>query len=214
MGLGFNFCVGSLWKNGPRASITLIDGFQQTMMLHNLKRAGRRARVLETRWIVALAVAGGHPAPPFASTWPVVVARSVGRAVSSLISRLESNKGLGKFAEWCSQDLRRGRGVAYCDCVVLYDVEGSPDPVTYAVSRDPDANIYVRVEHNLLRGVDPYLRATIERLERVYQQTFWANLNGFVFGQACLALASRGLNINQITIYWGPGGVGRRYGRA
>ena len=30
----------------------------------------------------------------------------------------------------------------------------------------------------------------------------------FKFGQACLALAKRGLNINCITMYVGPGGVG------
>ena len=48
----------------------------------------------------------------------------------------------------------------------------------------------------------------IDRLEKIYSETFWAIPASFEFGQACLALAKRGLNINPITVYVGPGGVG------
>ena len=39
-------------------------------------------------------------------------------------------------------------------------------------------------------------------------ELFWVALLAFTFCQACLALAKRGKNINQITFFLGPGGVG------
>ena len=51
-------------------------------------------------------------------------------------------------------------------------------------------------------------QAGFERLQRAWQQTFWANHVAYEFQQACLALAKRGMNVNCITLMWGPGGVG------
>ena len=138
--------------------------------------------------------------------WQIGVARAVGRVVSQLVRNLEQGKLLTKFTEWCGEPMARSRGVAYRDCVVLYDKDGAP--VTFAPERKADLNVYVKVSHDLLQAVDPSLQSALERLERAYQETFWANANAFRFGQACLAMASRGYNINQITVYWGPGGVG------
>lgn len=69
-------------------------------------------------------------------------------------------------------------------------------------------NIYIGIRRTLLDDVDPVLNRAAERLEKIYRETFWAIPNAFEFGQACLALAKRGSNINQITLYLGPGGVG------
>ena len=139
--------------------------------------------------------------------WPILVARAVGKVTSQLVRNLEAGRLLNKFAEWCGQDMDRTKGVAFKDCVVLYDV-AEDTPITFSNSRAASNNIYVKIQHDLLRAVDPVLMAAVGRLQKAYQQTFWANVNGFKFGQACLALASRGLNVNQITVYWGPGGVG------
>ena len=75
-------------------------------------------------------------------------------------------------------------------------------------SRSGSSNVYVGIEHNLLDAVDPVLMSASARLEKIYRETFWAIPAAFEFGQACLALAKRGLNINPITLYLGPGGVG------
>ena len=138
--------------------------------------------------------------------WQIWVARAVGRVTSQLVRSLEQGKLITKFAEWCGQPMARSRGAAYKDCVLVYD-EGEAT-VSFKPQRAPHLNIYVRIPHNLLSAVDPALEAALERLQQAYQETFWANSNAFRFGQACLALATRGYNINQITVYWGPGGVG------
>ena len=75
-------------------------------------------------------------------------------------------------------------------------------------ARSPHANLYIGIEHNLLTGMDPVLERAMNRLEKIYSETFWAIPESFEFRQACLALAKRGLNINPITVYVGPGGVG------
>ena len=51
-------------------------------------------------------------------------------------------------------------------------------------------------------------KAAIQRVQRAWEQTFWSIPEAYEFGQACLAVASRGMNVNCITLYWGPGGVG------
>ena len=48
----------------------------------------------------------------------------------------------------------------------------------------------------------------MKRLTKIFRETFWAIPAAFTFGQACLALAKRGMNVNVITLYLGPGGVG------
>ena len=75
-------------------------------------------------------------------------------------------------------------------------------------ARSPSADLYIGIEHNLLDNVDLVLARAMDRLEKIYSETFWAIPESFEFGQACLALAKRNLNINPITLYVGPGGVG------
>ena len=90
--------------------------------------------------------------------------------------------------------------------MIIYDKNGNN--VTYEQTRSPNANIYFGIDRNLLTSIDPVLEKAIERVTKAYQETFWAIPNAHDFSQACQALARRGLNINCITLYWGPGGVG------
>ena len=109
-------------------------------------------------------------------------------------------------------------GCVYKDCIIFYDVDDQP--VVYQQdqldasgnkvqgARTASANLYVGIERNLLDTVDPVLQTAMNRVEKIYSHTFWAIPLAFEFGQACLALAKRGLNINPISLYLGPGGVG------
>ena len=62
---------------------------------------------------------------------------------------------------------------------------------------------------NILDAVDPCLELAIERMHEIYTEMFWASPAAFKYGQACLALAKRGLKSGRITVYFGPGGVGK-----
>ena len=66
-------------------------------------------------------------------------------------------------------------------------------------------NIYTGISKALL---DPVLDSAIEKVQKMYERTFWAALPALIFCQACIALAKRGKNVNQITFFLGPGGVG------
>ena len=125
---------------------------------------------------------------------------------SSLQTELLGNKLISYFIEWCETPFVGTPGVAYTDCVIVYDVEGKP--VTFLKDRSAHHNIYLGIRSNVLLGVDPVLKAAVQRVQQVYSQTFWAIPQSFRFGQACQALAKRGKNIDCLTLYWGPGGVG------
>ncbi|CAK0866236.1 unnamed protein product [Prorocentrum cordatum] len=51
-------------------------------------------------------------------------------------------------------------------------------------------------------------QAAIQRVERFYRQTYWANAAAFQCCQAAIALAKRGMNIDQVFFFWGSDGVG------
>ena len=83
--------------------------------------------------------------------------------------------------------------------------------------RSPKHNIYLGMPCPLLArydlntslaGVDPVFENALARVESFLEKTFWAIPAAFEFGKACQALAKRGHNIDALTLYWGPGGVG------
>ena len=41
-------------------------------------------------------------------------------------------------------------------------------------ARGPSADFYIGIEHNLLDNVDPVLARAMDRLEKIYSETFWA----------------------------------------
>ena len=138
--------------------------------------------------------------------WYIRTAQAIARTGTTLIRRLEMGKVISYFSEWCAQEVRRTPGVAFQDCVVVYDRNG--ENVTFLKTRSPAENIYRGIRHNLLTGVDHVLQAAVDRVTLACQQTFWAIPKAFLFGRACQALAKRGCNINAITLYLGAGGVG------
>ncbi len=157
----------------------------------------------------------GGPLPPqepafddedVKNVWYILTAQAIGRTCSSLRRRLEAGKVISYFTEWCDQPLERARGVAYKDCVILYDC--GAENVSFQRRRSPGGNIYTGILRTLLDAVDPVLKAALLRLQKAYQETFWSITAAFEFGQACQAIAKRGMNVNCITVYWGPGGVG------
>ena len=92
---------------------------------------------------------------------------------------------------------------------VVYLKDKTDDEGTVIESaRRASANLCVGIERNLLDGVDPVIEAAIARLDKIYASTCWAIPSAFEHGQACLALAKRGLDVNHITMYLGLGGVG------
>ena len=164
-----------------------------------------------------LQVGGGGQEKPV-QAWYIVVAQAISRFSPGLIKKLEHGKIIPFLSEWCMTPKKARCGCVFKDCIVYYDVDDKPmvyqaDERDHAgrklhAARSPSANLYVGIERTLLDKVDPVLQAAMDRLEKIYSSTFWAIPMAFQFGQACLALAKRGLNINPITLYLGPGGVG------
>ncbi|CAK0885110.1 unnamed protein product, partial [Prorocentrum cordatum] len=139
-----------------------------------------------------------------ADSWFVLTAQTISKVSTKLQYDLLGNKLVPYFIEWCSTDMQRVPGCACADCCVLHD-RSAFENVCLLSSRSPENNIYLGIPTPLL---DPVLGAAMERVQRVYEQTFWSMPESFVFGQAAQALAKRGQNIDQIIVYWGPGGVG------
>ena len=147
------------------------------------------------------------------SWWVAFAASTTQRLSVRLIGELTGGKALKLFAMFCNTPKPANRGIAYMDCVILYD-ETENTPITFTKDRSATNNIYVGIETNLiscvtsLDGVDPVLLSATKRLERIYSQTFWAIPKAFQFCMSAQALVKRGGNVDYLTIMWGPGGVG------
>ena len=72
-------------------------------------------------------------------------------------------------------------------------------------TRSPFNNIYTGFPSPLL---DPVLERHVNEVMEIISRTFWANVGAWRFTQACREMVHRGLNVNQITYFIGPGGVG------
>ena len=123
-----------------------------------------------------------------------------------LQNELVVGKALKLFSVFCNTPKPDNGGVAYKDCVVEYDEEDTP--ARFVKTRSPSANVYVGIHHKLLQGVDPVLEAALQRVSRIYEETFWSMPRAFDFMRACQAMAKRGLNVDYLTLLIGPGGVG------
>ena len=141
------------------------------------------------------------------AVWHIGLAQAISRCSSSLQSELMGNKLLSLMIEWCATPKPASQGVAYRDFAYLYRDDGKP--LEQLRNRSPRNNIYVGIHQSLLTGLgDATLDAAIDRCWEIYSRTFWANWEALIFCQSCLELAKRGQNVDQITIFLGPGGVG------
>jgi hypothetical protein len=110
------------------------------------------------------------------------------------------------FVEWCQTPDCRVKGICFEDCSYLYDVEGVN--ISWVLKRSSENNIYIGIPTSILQGVDPCLEAAVQRLQRIYESTFWSLYGAYDFCCASIELAKRGLNVDQMAIFLGPGGVG------
>lgn len=102
--------------------------------------------------------------------WFIHTAKTVMTLGQQLQRELLSGKIVKLFAEFCNTPKPQNKGVAYADTVYLYDTAQAITDFPKARSSAP--NIYVGIRHRLLDGVDPVLQATVQRLWKMYRQTF------------------------------------------
>ena len=86
--------------------------------------------------------------------------------------------------------------------------------VTYTITYqqdlgvEPNRKTYSFFLWNLLTAIDSVVQANIKRVQQILQRTFWAIPAAHRYCQACMEMAKRGLNVDQLAIFLGPGGVG------
>ena len=139
--------------------------------------------------------------------WYVAIALSVGRVGRGLQNQIIQNKLPSFYCEWCETPRPSSRGVAHPDVAFLYDVSEAPMRQTSKAS--DRKSIYIGIPHKIKAYLgDPVLQEAADRVDRFYRQTFWANAAAYRVCAAALALAKRGLNVDQLFFFWGAGGVG------
>lgn len=161
---------------------------------------------------------GGARQAVVRNPWFIRVAHAIAKVSNQLQRELMSSSLFIFFVEWCGTADCRRRGVAYKDGCHLYDVcldtmcgdAVQTVNVWYLNNRSSAHNIYVGIPWNLLllSNIDHVMAANIQRCQRIYQRTLWANAAAFRYVQACIEIAKRGLNVDQLAICIGPGGVG------
>ena len=127
----------------------------------------------------------------------------VAKCANKVQNELMHDNIIKYFSEWCETEDCRQAGCCFADCAFMYD--HNDKPVFMLDKRSAFHNIYIGVNKALL---DPVVNAAVDKVEKMYERTCWAAMPAFLFCQACMALAKRGENVNQITFFLGPGGVG------
>ena len=90
-----------------------------------------------------------------------------------LTRRLEVNKSIGYFNEWCDTELNVTPGASYKEAVVLHD-QDERKTITHKKTRSLWNNLYFGIRGNLLDAIDPEVEAAVQRVTRAYQETFWS----------------------------------------
>lgn len=140
-------------------------------------------------------------APP--NRWYIGTSQMVAKCANKVQSELMHDNIVKYFSEWCETEDCRQVGCCYSDCAFLYDNQGKP--IYMLDKRSAFHNINTSINKAFL---DPVIESIVPKVEKMYQRTFWAALPASLLCHACTALAKRGKNINQITFFLGPGGVG------
>ena len=139
--------------------------------------------------------------------WYIYQAKCIAKTGHNLQVQLLGNKLIPFYIEWCSTPKPSVKGVAHPDIAFLYDVDDQT-PCKRATPEERKM-IYVGIPHKLKPELDdPVLRAATKRVQAFYTQTFWANQEAYHCCLAALALAKRGLNVDNVFLFWGSGGVG------
>ncbi|CAK0861021.1 unnamed protein product [Prorocentrum cordatum] len=139
--------------------------------------------------------------------WYITIAVSVARVGRSLQIQMIQNKLPTFYCEWCETPRPSRRGVARPDIAFVYDQGGTP--IQQIATESERKSIYIGIPHKIKAYLgDPVLKAAATRVDQFYRQTFWANAAAHKVCMAALALAKRGLNVDQLFFFWGAGGVG------
>ena len=147
------------------------------------------------------------PGPPMEKrkvAWTIALGKTVWKVCQSLRGDMMHDKLISLLVEWCETPSASAKCVSYTDTCIMYDTS-QEQPVQH-VRKSALNNCYTFIPHPLL---DPVLRVYVERLQKFYAQTFWANQAIFLCNQAALALAKRGVNVDRCFIGKSPGGVGQ-----
>ena len=145
-----------------------------------------------------------HPGEP----WYIFQAKSIAKVGHALQSKVKTGDLISYYCEWCSTPKPDVKGFAFIDVAFLYDTQAGL--LAQATAPEQRQNLYIGLPHSLLsHGFgDPVLKAAIQRVQTFYRQTYWANAAAFKCCQAAIALAKRGMNVDQVFFFWGSGGVG------
>ena len=153
------------------------------------------------------------------SPWYFQTAAIVRNCSNKIVNALLKPGDVTKhFIEWCDTPVVPAMGFAYADRAVRYDYEGKPCVV---VPQPTQAMFFFfgcevpllyetcRQQATLPVGLgDPVLEDCMAELNVALSQTFWCNWRGLEACRAALALAKRGINVNQMFILWALGGCG------
>jgi hypothetical protein len=117
---------------------------------------------------------------------------------------------LNYVVEWCETEKTQQKGFALLDSIVIYkdDEDAEQAQIQFEGTRSPDMNIYIAVHVTVREMGDPFLQVHVERGQRLLKQTYWANAPALRFHQGCLAMTTRGHNVDEMCPMLGPGGVG------
>ncbi|CAK0822133.1 unnamed protein product, partial [Prorocentrum cordatum] len=220
---------GSLEKSGPEASKAFAAWRDNAIFNKGGKGSGKGGGLsgagesaaeadaltqLDTHGLdgEAPAPADGAPAPADDSAarsapWYITIAVSVARVGRSLQIQMIQNKLPSFYCEWCETPRPSHRGVAHPDIAFVNDQGGTP--IQKIATESERKSIYIGIPHKIKAYLgDPVLKAAATRVDQFYRQTFWANAAAHKVCMAALALAKRGLNVDQLFFFWGAGGVG------
>ena len=136
--------------------------------------------------------------------WTTSLGKRIWKICQSIRNELMHEKLVSLLVEWCETPRSQKPCVSYNDTCVQYDV--NRETSLRHILKGADNDCYIFIPHPLL---DPVLDQNTKRLQKFYQQTFWANNDVFNCNLAAMALAKRGFNIDRCFIGESPGGVGQ-----
>ena len=125
------------------------------------------------------------PATLFASknTWYIRSAQAIARCIMVLTRRLEVNKSIAYFNEWCDTELNVTLGAAYKEAVVRHD-QDERKTITHKKTRSLWDNLYFGIMRNLLDAINPAVEAAVQRVTKAYQETFCSAPTAMAFSMA------------------------------
>ena len=103
------------------------------------------------------------PATLFTSknTWYIRSAQAIALCIMGLTRRLEVNKSIAYFNEWCDTELNVTPGAAYKEAVVRHD-QDERKTITHKKTRSLWDYLYFGIMRNLLDASDPAVEAAVQ----------------------------------------------------